>query len=56
MHVCAYVYVCLCVCVCLGWGVLSGGSFLGEAILSLMGRDGEGIEIATMLSTNSSPK
>ena len=33
MHVCAYVDVCLCVCVCvcLGWGVLSGGSFLGEA-------------------------
>ena len=33
MHVCAYVYVCLCVCVgvCLGWGVLSGGSLLGEA-------------------------
>ena len=30
MHVCAYVYVCLCVC--LGWGGLSGGSFLGESI------------------------
>ena len=25
------VCVCVCVCVCLGWGVLSGGSFLGEA-------------------------
>ena len=24
-------YVCVCVCVCLGWGVLSGGSLLGEA-------------------------
>ena len=23
--------MCVCVCVCLGWGVLSGGSFLGEA-------------------------
>ena len=30
MHVCAYFYVCLCVC--LGWGGLSGGSFLGESI------------------------
>ena len=51
MHVCAYVYVCLCVCVCvcLGWGVLSGGSFLGEAfcgeILQILKNfviDGEG--------------
>ena len=34
---CMYVRVCVCVCVCvfvfvcLGWGGLSGGSFLGEA-------------------------
>ena len=30
---CMYVRMsmCVCVCVCLGWGVLSGGSFLGEA-------------------------
>ena len=31
MCVCLCVFVCVCVCVCLGWGVLSGGSFLGEA-------------------------
>ena len=31
MCVCVCVCMCVCVCVCLGWGGLSGGSFLGEA-------------------------
>ena len=31
MYVRMSMCVCVCVCVCLCWGVLSGGSFLGEA-------------------------
>ena len=32
-YACMCVCLCVFVCVCLGWGGLSGGSFLGESIL-----------------------
>ena len=68
MYVRMSMCVCVCVCVCVQvgedflvvrfWVKHSVENFFKkyQVILSLMGREGEGTEIATMLSTNNSLK